>query len=260
MSKNVAERLKKMSSVKYQKRKKGKIQAIILGLGIVIALFLLGAITILTVFSIDEIEIVGNEYYSTEDIKRRLLEELYLNNTLEFSWQYRNGLQGIEIPMISEIEVEREGTHKIKVRVYEKNLLGYVDYLGTRMYFDKDGIVVESSQEEIEKLPLITGLEFSKITLHEKLEVEKEEVFHTILNLTQLLKDVGLVPERISFSNELNIMLYFGDIKVDLGKEKNLEFKILRLYAALPSVEGQSGTLHMEKMGEGTENIIFTED
>lgn len=33
----------------------------------------------------------------------------------------------------------------IKITVYEKALAGYVKYLDTYMYFDKDGYVVESS-------------------------------------------------------------------------------------------------------------------
>ncbi len=38
----------------------------------------------------------------------------------------------------------------LKIRVYEKNMVGYVRYLGQDVYFDKDGIVVESSTQELE--------------------------------------------------------------------------------------------------------------
>jgi Cell division septal protein len=249
-----------MSSIKYRKRKKGKFQKIMIGLGIVIAIFLISAITILGMFSIKEIEISGNKYYTIEKIEEILMEGLYFNNSLELSWKFRNGAKDFNIPMISEIEVVRESSNRVRVRIYEKNLLGYVEYQGAKMYFDKDGIVIESSKEEIEKLPLITGLEFSKIVLYEELQVESEGVVPIILELTQLLKDVRLAPDKISFSSELDIALNFGNIKVSLGRGKNLEEKIFQLAAVLPSVGGQSGTLHMEKMGEGIESIVFTAD
>lgn len=46
--------------------------------------------------------------------------------------------------------------------MYEKNIVGYVHYLGKNVYFDKDGIVVESSDQEIEGVPLIKGLTFDR--------------------------------------------------------------------------------------------------
>ena len=63
-------------------------------------------------------------------------------------------------------------------------MIGYVEYLGTNLYFDKDGIVVESSSEILEGVPKISGLKFSEVTLYEKLPVEDDHVFQVILNLT----------------------------------------------------------------------------
>lgn len=80
--------------------------------------------------------------------------------------------------------------------MYEKNIVGYVHYLGKNVYFDKDGIVVESSDQEIEGVPLIKGLTFDRLTMHQALNVKDASIFGTILNITQLLDKYGLETGR----------------------------------------------------------------
>ena len=59
------------------------------------------------------------------------------------------------------------------------------------MYFDRDGIIVESSGEKLEGVPWITGLDFGQIVLYKPLPVEDPDVFQEILNLTQQLSLYG---------------------------------------------------------------------
>ena len=55
------------------------------------------------------------------------------------------------------------------------------------MYFDKDGIVVETSEQRTPGIPQVAGLQFGYVVMNEKLPVENEEVFEDILDITQLL-------------------------------------------------------------------------
>ena len=52
------------------------------------------------------------------------------------------------------------------------------------LYFDKEGIVVESSSEEIEGIPRIKGIAFDNVELYKKLPVEEEDVFKKIGDLS----------------------------------------------------------------------------
>lgn len=58
-------------------------------------------------------------------------------------------------------------------------------------YFDKDGIIVESTSETLPGVPKIAGLSFGHIVLHQPLPVEDISVFNEILNLT-----AGTVGQR----------------------------------------------------------------
>ena len=48
----------------------------------------------------------------------------------------------------------------MEIIIYEKSIVGYVSYMSSYMYFDKDGIVVESSSSQLDGVPWVTGLDF----------------------------------------------------------------------------------------------------
>ena len=62
----------------------------------------------------------------------------------------------------------------LNIKVYDKNHRLYRIY-GDYLYFDKDGIIVESTSKRIAGIPLVKGLKYHKIVLNEKLEVQKDE-------------------------------------------------------------------------------------
>ena len=178
---------------------------------------------------ITAIEIEGNEYYTS----------------------------GEKIPFIDTIEVDVVSMGKIKITVYEKGIVGMVEYLDNYMYFDKDGILVESSKKKIDGIPQITGLSFNNLALYEELPVDNPDVFNSILTLTQMLKKNDIWPDKIHFSDSLEITLSFDEAKVLLGTDENLEEKIMRLKYLMGDLQVRKGILHMENFNEDTKNITF---
>ncbi|MFA9375150.1 MAG: cell division protein FtsQ/DivIB [Lachnotalea sp.] len=229
---------------------------------IVIVLFIMllaTIITILSVFSIKEITITGNEHYTEEEIENLVFENKYCYNSIYLYWKY-NYKKSYSIPFIDTIEVEILSGNQVEINVYEKSMVGYIEYLGSYMYFDKDGIVVESSSDKVEGIPLITGLQFDHIVLYKELPIDNETVFNTIVSLTQLLGKYEITPDKIYFNSSYEMTLYFGDAKVYLGKDNETEEKIIRLRSILPDLEGLTGVLHMENYQEGDSNITFEKD
>ena len=85
----------------------------------------------------------------------------------------------------------------VQVIIHEKTVVGYVSYMSSFMYFDKDGIVVESTNQKLDDIPCITGLKFGHIVLHHPLPVEEKSVFESILNVTQVLETYNLKVDKI---------------------------------------------------------------
>ena len=89
-------------------------------------------------------------------------------------------------PFIEKMSVDILAPDSIKITVYEKAVAGYIEYLGKYMYFDKDGIIVETSDVKTAGIPQVTGLQFDYVVLHERLPIENDTSFQSILDITQL--------------------------------------------------------------------------
>ena len=183
----------------------------------------------------------------------------YSYNSLVLSMMYRDKSVR-DIPFIEKMNVDIVNANSVRISVYEKAIAGYVEYLGHYMYFDKDGIVVESSNKVIEGIPFVTGLSYDHVVLHEPLPVKKSSVFLTILNVTQLLGKYEIETDRIAFDSDSNITLYFGDARVSLGTDDFIDEKINEMHLLLPQLQGYSGTLHMENYVGEDVNFSFDKD
>ncbi len=247
----------KQNKKRYHRKKKsskGFLAAAVLVLGLLLAGFLA-----VSLFQIRDVEVVGNHHYTKEEIVDRVITDKYSTNSLYLVLKYKY-LDTEEIPFVDKIEVSLKGPGKVRMRVYEKSIVGYVTYMGANLYFDKDGIVVESSSEQKEGIPCISGLEFSSLSLYQKLTVEDASVFERILNITQLLKKYELEPDKIAFGADLELTLYFENVRVALGERGSLEEKVGRLYELYPELEGRSGVFHMENYTEDSKFISFEQD
>ncbi len=228
--------------------------------GLVLVIFLFAAcFYVITNYTVTTVYVEGNIHYTNEEIMDMVMEGHYGNNSLLLSLKYKD--KSIRnVPFVEKMDVSVIDPHTIKVEVYEKSLAGYVEYLDKYMYFDKDGIVVESSDEKTAGIPMVAGLKFDHVLVHEPLPVEDSGIFKSILNITQLVNKYNLSADRIYFGSDDTLTLYFGNVRAALGPAENLDEKIMRLQYMLPSLSGKSGVLRMENYTEDTKNISFEPD
>ena len=214
---------------------------------------------ILANYTIKNVYVEGNIHYTQEEIQEIVMDGPLGNNSLYLSLKYKK--KGIEdVPFVDVMDVSILAPDTIKITVYEKALAGYVAYMDSYMYFDKDGYVVESSHIRTEGVPQITGLQFSFCTLGQKLPVEREDIFTRIMDLTKLLTKYKLSPDRIYFRDYTEITLYFEDVRVALGEGSNLEEKLMVLPTFLENLKGEKGVLRMENYDRDTKTTVFERD
>ena len=210
-------------------------------------------------YTITTVYVEGNIHYTNEEIMDMVMGGRYGDNSLFLSMKYRD--KGIDnIPFIQTMDVSIEAKDTVRITVYEKALAGYVFYLGRYVYFDKDGIVVETSEEKTAGIPQVTGLSFDYVVLHEALPVEKPEVFDDILNISQQLSKYSLSADKIYFDSNYQVTLIFGDAKIAIGDSQDIDEKIMTLQYLLPSLVGKSGTLDMREYSEDTKTYSFEQD
>ena len=226
-----------------------------------VLLFLLvgGGLYIINNYKVTTGYVDGSIHYTNEEIMDMVMEGRLGDNSLYLSLKYRD--KGVEnIPFIEMMDVSIEARDTIRITVYEKALAGYVRYLGRYVYFDKDGIVVETSEEETAGIPQVTGLSFDHVILHEPLPVDNPDLFNEILNITQQLAKYSLTADRIYFDSTYQVTLSFGDAKVALGENVDIDEKIMLLQSLLPNLMGKSGTLDMREYSEDTKTYSFEQD
>ncbi len=227
--------------------------------GIVCIILLAAGIIIATQFHIESIQVTGNVHYTEEEIIEKVIGEEYANNTLLLFLRYK--LRPVqEIPFIEKIDVEYISNHSITITVYEKALAGCVKFMDTYMYFDKDGIVLESSSQKMEDIPCISGIKFDTMIMNEPLPIEDKDFFNMVLTLTQLLQKYDLPVDDIRFTSQKEIVLYCDDIKVLLGDDSHIEEQLSELGNILKSIEGRSGTLYMKDYTIEKGDVVFREN
>lgn len=223
---------------------------------IIVIILLVAGIAGYVYFQADEITYVGSSHYLDQEMNEKIFGSDKPNVVLYKLF----GNKKKTIPFIQKYEVEVQGPRKLYVTVYEKPVIGYIRYMGCNMFFDKDGIVVESSTESYDKVPEIIGLKFNAIVLGSKLDVGDDEIFRQILDLTQSFDKYELGVSKVYFDSSDSVILYVDDVKVYLGKSDDYTDKLFELKQMASKFAGLKGTLYMQDYTKDSNAIIFKKD
>lgn len=230
-------------------------------IGAAVFLLALGAAAafVLQHYKVTTVYVEGSAHYTNEEIMDLVMTGELGDNSLYLALKYKN--KGIDnVPFVETMDVDILAPDTIRITVYEKAMAGYIEYLGRYMYFDRDGIIVEASEQRTSGIPQVTGLSFDHVVMYEKLPVENTEIFADILDITQLLNKYGIQADKIQFDKSMHKTLYFGEARVSLGSNDNIGEKIMKLKAILPELEGKKGLLRMDNYSEEMKNITFELD
>ncbi len=246
--------------IKEKRRKERFIKRLLIGILVFIVLFVIAIFVVVNVFVVSDVKVEGNELYDEQLITDTVLNDEYSWNSLYVLLKY--SLVDIkDVPFIDTMEVSLMDPKTLKIKVYEKGMLGYlyIAAIGENAYFDKDGFVVETSTRIIENVPRIEGIICDEVVLYEKLPIDNQKL-RELLTLSLALKRENLEPDIIHFGLEQSPMLSYGNTEVWLGSIELLTQKVARLKQILPSLEGMAGILHMEDWTEESPNIIFEKE
>lgn len=198
----------------------------------------------------------GSSHYSDEELDSYIFDGKNTNILLYKLF----GDKDRSIPFIQRYDVDITWPDKMTVTVYEKPVVGYVTYMGSNMYFDKDGTVVESTDDYMENVPEVVGIEFTSIVLNQKLVVDDDTIFTRILDLTQSFEKYQLDVSKIYFDNDSNVILYIGNVKISLGNDADYTDKLFELKQLSSSFGNLKGTLYMDDYNGTDESLIFKKE
>ena len=223
----------------------------------IIFLLLVGIIVCMSVFNLKTINISGCETVDEETVRTAIEQEYFSGNTLIVYLESK--LKPIEdIPFVAKMDISISSPNEIDVMVYEKSIAGCVEYMNGYVYFDKDGIVLDASNELIAGVPCIKGLNFTEWEIGKKLPIDDESRFQSILSITQLVDKYELEIDGIEFTAENEIVLFHKGITIELGEGEYLAIQMMNLGSILEGLEGMEGTLYMKDFNSDNATASFS--
>lgn len=227
-----------------------------MGLFLFVVAVISAAVVILSV-NVREITVTGNSRYTENEIVSLLFRnKADLNSAYLFLKEKTQ--EHIQIPFVEDYQLDFVSPTHVEVIIHEKSVVGFVSYMGSYMYFDKDGIVVESTDTALPGIPQVSGLKFGQIVLHRPLPVEDERIFEEILNLTQLLSLRKLEIDGIRYNSKGEASLSIGKVVVVLGDSSQMDGKISLLANMMPQIRDLDGTLYLDNYDENKEDLVST--
>lgn len=235
-----------------KKRLSGKLAALY-----IVGVLILASIFIGVQFSVKDIKVKGNYTYTEGEIIRYVKAKDYVPNTLVMILQNRVFGQSY-LPFVENMTMSMEDPHTLKIKVKEKLRTGVFEYMNKNVYFNEEGIAMESRNYRFEGVPVVTGIKFREFVLGKPIPADGD-YFDTILSITKKISTYKLDISEIHFEGENEITLYSGKYKIYLGSAVSLDGKMSKIAEVLDTVSGKykKGTIDMHLYTDEKNIITF---
>lgn len=207
-------------------------------------------------FRVTGVQVEGNSFYTDDQIKNMVLNAPIAKNSILAGFIDTEKSTKDEA-MIDSITVSRVDRNTLLLQVKEKQMIGYIEFQGQCVNFDRQGIVQIITEEPLENVPKIEGIDVKEAVQGERLSGINTSKLNTILSAGKMLEKMEDKPDRLAFNDLNQLVMYYGTIEVRLGDDENMDEKINRLVGILPELEGMSGILHLENTTEDSESVVF---
>lgn len=122
--------------------------------GVLAAVVLLALTAFFFLFRVDKVYVVGSTRYTDDEVKKYVMTTPMTSNTV-LAMIFQKHKNAENIPFVDSFDLEQVNAHTLRIHVNEKKIVGYITQGTDKLYFNKDGLVVEVTameQEEIDAL------------------------------------------------------------------------------------------------------------
>ena len=207
-------------------------------------------------FRVTSVQLEENSFYTDDEIKNMVTNVPLAKNSILAAF-INTEKSTKDAAMIDSIKISRITRNTVLLQVEEKQIMGYIEYQGQCLNFDRQGIIQIITDEPMENVPKIEGIDVKEAVQGERLSGISRTKLNTILSVGKMLEKMENKPDRLEFNDLNQLVMYYGDIEVRLGDDENMDEKINRLVGILPELEGMSGILHLENTTEDSESVVF---
>lgn len=218
-------------------------------------------ILFISTMGIKNITVIGCDTIESEDIISHIFESDLDYVSILFFLKDKF-IKHKDITYVEKYQVEWNSPNSVEIIVYEKPIVGYIRYMSSNFYFDKDGYVRRITTTKEYNVPEFFGMSYNDLVLNKQITVNDNTIFNSILNITDSIRRYNLPINLVEYSSNKEITLYVEKIKVLLGTNDNMEIKFMVLNDMYDEIKDMSGTLDLRKAKENmlNEQYIFTKN
>ena len=171
-------------------------------------------------FNINNIQINGLDNLSEEQVKSMLTTEEGKNIFAFSTSKSENEIK--KSHYVQEVKVSRDFPSTVVVDLNEYKLRGYVPYMGSYLYINEEGLILDIH-----------------FTVGEYLKVDNNNAFTTMVELSKLFDKYQLFTDivRVDISNINDIHLYINKVDVAFGNMEDANRKLLMLVEVLKQLD-----------------------
>jgi cell division protein FtsQ len=210
-------------------------------------------------FKVNTVVVMDSRYYSEEEIKAMVLKGPFAYNSV-LAPIFCSGSGNGEAAFVEGFTVTHLSRNSICITVDEDIPVGCIRYLDSYIYFDRNGVFIDSVMERDENIPFYSGIVLDYVLAGEELPIRKKNLLDSAVILAEIFQKNDSLPDYITMDNSGNLSMQYGDIVVQLGQPEYLEDKMARVLAILPKLEGETGTLHLENVNGNVKTVTFELD
>lgn len=225
---------------------------------LIVVLIVIICFNIIINIKIKNIDIVGNDNVSDTEIVTSLFDSDLDRISLVFFIKSKFGKKK-DILLVDTYDIKWFTPFSIVVTVKENPPIAFIKRDIKNVYFDKNGVINEMTEERKPGMVEIMGVSFRNYEKGSKIEISNAKTLKAILNITSFLKEQNLSAELLEINKEEEFYIYMGDIIVYMGNTDNMETKLLRLNDIYPNISHLKGTLDLSNARENMldEQYIF---
>ena len=238
------------------KQKKGVDQKVVIGvaLGIVLVVGLL----LSPIFALKNVAVEGANHYTTAQLCEMI--GLSEGDNILFFGKGKAAQTLEKDPYIADANLFMRVPDTIVIEVKERKVRGYVPYMGSYLYIDEAGRVLDVQDACHEALPLVKGLSFGSFTLGEVIPVENVEALDVMLHISQLIEKYELLDMvvEIDVSNPDTVYAYVNQVQIILGDMENGDTKIRYMAEVMKTIPKEDrGTLDLSELDKPNGTVVF---
>ncbi len=210
-------------------------------------------------FHVSSIEVYGNEKIT--DDKLILASGIMIDENI-FKINLKMAKENIMLhPYVKDVKVRRKLPNKILINIDERKEIAVIDYIGSHIYVDEEGIILNIlSEKNDEQIMEISGTEIDKPQIGNKIAFRHDNLEKKLLEFINYSRKLGLADSfnivDIDENGKITIVMNTR-AEVAFGTLDDVKYKLKFLVSILKELESKNQGYRVIHLDKGSNAIII---